>query len=568
MRMRVDTASDSAETIDDIDGLRARLAAASNRQDRVRLSIALSERLLKDDSAGAFHLAERALELAQALRYPFEIGIAQKQLGQCLLARGETARAYAALRQALRCFRELGLDQQVASLSLSVGEIRFNRKGYRKALEWFERALDSYRGIADVGGEGLAFRAIGRLFAEIKDEVKALTCFQEALSRFELLGDANATGVALSDVALVYGSLRDHDQALAYFTRSRHSFLEVGNHYMAVRALSNIARSQLLIGQIDDALESAERARAIYSELDEPESLAAVLDIIGLIHESRGDFERAVEHHRKGLDILTDVEDESLQAQALLRIGKLCHRMGDFHEARMALEEALHIARLRGDLRLQYQIHEWLAATLKGIGDAEQALRHHERFAEIREDVRGVEKQQCMAELQARFDVESARKQIEIMRLEKERLVAEKEVKVAELVTMKTMLEEYLRARLASIEASADHETRSVLRKLTPQLLDELRKEPAELGTWQSLLDVLDQRHPGFMRMLASRYPQLAPTERRVCAMTHLKMSTDEIARALGTQKKNIQQHRFRILKKMGGSRGLTLAEFLESLHS
>src|SRR5205085_1403492 len=129
-------------------------------------------------------------------------------------------------------------------------------------------------------------------------------------------------------------------------------------------------------------------------------------------------------------------------AEGLLTIGRLSWQIGDYHEATLALGEALRAAESICNDTLQFQTHELLAATYKSLGNSENALFHHEQFAAIRDKVTGFIRQQAIAELQARYDLERAEREMQIVRLEKERLALELEMKTKELTSMALRLVE------------------------------------------------------------------------------------------------------------------------------
>ena len=64
-----------------------------------------------------------------------------------------------------------------------------------------------------------------------------------------------------------------------------------------------------------------------------------------------------------------------------------------------------------------------------------------------------------------------------------------------------------------------------------------------------------DSTHADFIRNLSQQYPQLSPTECRICALLHSGFNNKEIATLLSTSLRNIETHRLNIRKKLKLSR-------------
>jgi tetratricopeptide (TPR) repeat protein/DNA-binding CsgD family transcriptional regulator len=558
------------DTSDHITLLRERLSATTDRHERLEAYLELAEALRAGDAAASLQHAEKGLEIAQSLGREFEVALCDRQIGSSLIALGEYGRGYTYLHEAYRIFERREDRQAAVESALALGTIAQKQRKYRKALEWFEQALTTLRSIDDRRGESSALRALGSLHTEIRDDVKALACFHDALRIVEELDDCNAIGVVLSDIAMVHGSVGHHDRALDCFNRSRESFNRSGNHFLALRALTNIARTHLLCDRLDEALDCAERARTIYATLGDRESLATVLEIIGHVHEKRGEPERALDYQRKGLDLLCDVEDEVAQARVLLTIGRLFQQLGDHHEASLALEEALHIAEERTERGLQYQIHERLATTFKHLGNLGRSLRHHEQFASIREEVLGLVKQQSIAELQARFDLERAQKEMEIIRLEKEKLAQEVEHKTNELTAMalhlveKNQFLDSLKKEMSDVVRAVDGEMRPAMKGLMRQVDTNINSGE----DWQRFEAQFETVHPEFIKRLLERAPKLTPAELKVCALLKINMASKEIAELLKISSRTVEHQRASIRRKLKLGPDTNLAVYFASLQA
>jgi DNA-binding CsgD family transcriptional regulator len=68
------------------------------------------------------------------------------------------------------------------------------------------------------------------------------------------------------------------------------------------------------------------------------------------------------------------------------------------------------------------------------------------------------------------------------------------------------------------------------------------------------------------LKILATRFPTLTQTERRVCVYLSLHWRTKEIAQEMGIGERTVETHRQNIRRKLGVPKGKELSAFLCTL--
>ncbi|MCK9271667.1 MAG: helix-turn-helix transcriptional regulator, partial [Bacteroidales bacterium] len=72
--------------------------------------------------------------------------------------------------------------------------------------------------------------------------------------------------------------------------------------------------------------------------------------------------------------------------------------------------------------------------------------------------------------------------------------------------------------------------------------------------------------HESFYETLDTKFPDLTPAERKICAMLKLSMSSKEIAAITMVRPESVDTARSRIRHKLGIEKDENLAEFLNRL--
>lgn len=120
-------------------------------------------------------------------------------------------------------------------------------------------------------------------------------------------------------------------------------------------------------------------------------------------------------------------------------------------------------------------------------------------------------------------------------------------------------------------------------------LKDRLRKHKEQLGTrypdkyYQNIVDKIDenitgqddwklfesnfeQAHETFLLNLKSEYPELTSSDLRLCAYLRINLTSKEIAPLLGISVRGVENHRYRLRKKLNVSSEESLTDFILTL--
>ena len=83
-------------------------------------------------------------------------------------------------------------------------------------------------------------------------------------------------------------------------------------------------------------------------------------------------------------------------------------------------------------------------------------------------------------------------------------------------------------------------------------------------STWQEYLNSYEKSNPNFMKAIKKLSDKLSITEIRVCTLIHLGFDNYEMAELMSISKRSIEQHRYRIKKKL--QININLSEYILSL--
>lgn len=94
-----------------------------------------------------------------------------------------------------------------------------------------------------------------------------------------------------------------------------------------------------------------------------------------------------------------------------------------------------------------------------------------------------------------------------------------------------------------------------------------LRQLQENKAGWDEFEYYFQQVDPNFLRRLQEKYPWLTPNEKRLCALVSLQLSTKEIALITNKSFDAVRLSKFRLKRRFGLDRDISIYEFLSQFH-
>lgn len=491
------------------------------------------------------------------------------------LQRAEALRAsepHAALDHALHAIAiagELGDPAMAADAHLAAGHCAMALDRLDAAGEHFERAADRARGAGDLAMEvraGLG-RAHTLLLEGAIDRVAALLLDLEPIAI--RCGVPGLVGPVLNNLGNAFETLRQPHRALECFARAHAFARDAGERRSEALALSNAGAVLSLLGELDRAERSLDEAIAICRSIGNRDGEIAATGNLALCLEMQGRLDEALAGHRAVLAYFESVGDTENLLTCLTQIASLEEQRGNLDEARAMLTRALVEADRWPSYVGRWRIHGQLSSVYEKTGDAEGALRHYRRSAELRHELDAAVNRVALHELQRR--------------LADGRSLADADVLDVLAERDRTLNGEAAPASRSGAAANGAQLDEAHRGEIVAALRRHVAQSPQSLSpdvrtALTAFIDGLEEPVTGeierhvelrsemFLQRLAARYPALSPAELRVCSLLRANLSTKEMAQMLNVSERNIESHRYSIRRKLALPSRQQLPTFLAAL--
>jgi tetratricopeptide (TPR) repeat protein len=475
-------------------------------------------------------------------------------------------------QQALRIARETGLKDEIASNLANIAQLKTIQGYYQEAIENMEEALAIDREISEESIIATDLNTIGRIYESWGMYEQAVNYLERALEIDSSLNMADKMAIRYSSLGLVYKGWGKYNQALEYFRKALEIDQKLGNEDKVALRIANIGSTYIDMDQPDQAIIHLENSLKYFTDHKMPSFMASTLNELGRSYYLKKDYPKA--------------------EQAFLQSAAIC-RENDF--ARFLVTSLDYLSKIYRDSR-QY----------------EKAFGYLMEFNSLNDSIFNAETQKKVAEFNARYELDQKQQENELLVRDNE--LAKKRQIVSVLVFSSAGFFLVIILLTLFVRLKSQQNRRLITEKENERLRMDLEEKHKELTynamciiknneTVAKIAETLevalqsgqDERsinnmvrklqnmereknwtefevrftkvHEDFYNKLITRFPDLSPNEKKLCAFLKLNMSTKDIAAITHQSVHSINVARTRMRKKLGiDQTDENLVNFLGSL--
>ena len=259
----------------------------------------------------------------------------------------------------------LDLDQKTSGPTAWIARAYLDQGEYRKAVQWYGRALqiapdaaayhdlgtallhqekydlakeslqkaaDAFHNASDLSGEAASLSRLASIDMLKNENAAAAEKLQKIVEIMKSLGDMKGEAAALQEMARLDMSRLDYDAARQGLVKSMELLKTAGDRKGEAFALFNLASLDLEKG--DFPLAGAQFAEVLphFQEMGDRAGEAAILHSLGMIHSQAGEKEAAVDSFQKALLINQELADRPAEAGAFFQLGALAVQQDKMQE--------------------------------------------------------------------------------------------------------------------------------------------------------------------------------------------------------------------------------------------
>jgi CHAT domain-containing protein/uncharacterized protein HemY len=246
---------------------------------------------------------------------------------------------------------------------------------YLKALEYFEQALQIYREIQDVKGEGITLGSMGFAYSHIGEYQKALDYAQKSLSIARQIGNPYGEQYGLNNLGSTYVRIGQYYKAINHFQEALAIAKKVNNLQGQSMTLTYLGHTYTLLGQYQKAIDNYQQSLEIAKQIRNYLGQGTLLGNLGRAYSSLGQYEKAIEYHQQALEI-SQKFSASYAGVEFHNLGNTYHRLGQYQKALEYFQQSLSIAKQFADRQGEGSALNNLGETYASLGQTQKAIEH------------------------------------------------------------------------------------------------------------------------------------------------------------------------------------------------
>jgi diguanylate cyclase (GGDEF)-like protein len=378
--MLKDTKLGSAQTSKTIlEQLEKKIVEADSIEEQIDAMNGLAWRLRIQDPKRALVLSSEALKLSRSIGY--ESAIPTSLINLAFLD-AEAGNLDVSLSQSLDALAHLKDRLQPETLIgawYTMGWTYYYSGSYPSALEFGLKALKMAREFDYREQEAWCLDLVASTYT---DGIEALQMYQDSLAIFEGLDHLEGQSRILNNWACTLIDSKEFPAALDLAQKSLH-----------IAQAAGLKRDEI-----------------------------NVITTIGEIYAGMGNYSDAQEKFTEALLLFDQYGHDIGEIYVLIDLGQVYLELNELDHAEQELSKALELASKVEMRNEQARCHQYLSQVFERRDNFEKALEHYKKFQALRESIAGEGALKEIASLRVSQQIETARRDAEIHRLQKEKL--------------------------------------------------------------------------------------------------------------------------------------------------
>jgi tetratricopeptide (TPR) repeat protein len=539
-------------------------------------------------------------------------------LGEDFLELCRYSEAMKKYRESITYYTKINDEGSVFWCYSGMGIVQKNAGNFDDAIACFKNALASAQKGALKSEEASCYNNMGNVYRRQGDFPRAMEAYQKALNQFNTLKNEMSASDCMNNIGNLYLDNNDPFRALDYFNQSLRIIKDKKDDYRLIVRYKNMAEAYTDLKDFDNAVQFLEDAIKLAEKSGNKSYLASCYTQFGKLQSEKGEYTISIAYHQKAASLFQEIGAKAEEAEALSEMALTEQQKGLVNDAIEHAGKAIKLAAVSGALSIRLLANKCLAKCYEQKGDAKKANGYLNQVIQLKDSIFTVEKYRAIEEIESGFTHNELKNENQVLIqnniLQKQAIRSKNLLAILlgvslllsialiwmslnryrnskrEAIRLQNFREQQIRQLNEDLNAKERELTsktvfinqkNQLLEKLIGEL-EQLKKTEISAGAisrlqtelrqelspdaWKEFEIQFNEVHPNFQNLLLSRFPDLSPSERRLCSFLRLDMNTREIASLTGQTFKSIEVARTRIRKKMNLSREDNLVNFIASI--
>ncbi|MBI3519329.1 MAG: tetratricopeptide repeat protein, partial [Bacteroidetes bacterium] len=204
-----------------------------------------------------------------------------------------------------------------------------------------------------------------------------------------------------------------------YYQKAIDLYLKTKNRKELAGVLINQGIVYTYIGKNNEAEKNYLQALTIYQEEHNIPGLSPTYNSLAKIYFAKKDYEKAIEYYKQSEKYSIESNNSFNLISTYNSLAIVYKELKKYNEAKIYSEKSIAISKQIGALEREMFCHETMGDILFSMGDYKNAYESFKNYSVIKDSIFTSDKNDAIAEMQAKFDVEKNQQKVKEIELQK-----------------------------------------------------------------------------------------------------------------------------------------------------
>lgn len=266
---------------------------------------------------------------------------------------------------------------------------------------------------------------------------EAIKIFIDAIRLFEDLKDINELAHCYSQMGICFYLQYQYENALKYYDKSISLYLQSKNLKDLAGVYINQGISYTYVNKMQEAEANYNKALKIYQDINYEPGFAPAYNSLAKIYFAKKDYKTAIDYYLLATSYSLKSENKYYLISNYNSLATCFKETKQFQKAKEYSQKSIEISEEVGALEREYFCHETMAEIQYAMGDYKGAYESMLKYNSLKDTLFNQDKNDAIAEMQAKFDVEKNQQKVKEIELQKK---LDDEAHTKQLITLTVII--------------------------------------------------------------------------------------------------------------------------------
>lgn len=359
------------------------------------------------------------LQTNSSERYP-EVDLLNKQAKSSRKTGSDRSLVYC--KEAIKIALDLGYSAGLAKAYFNAGISCRLSSGFEAAIDYFRKALETYRSIKDLKGESRTLNALANVYYSLGNFKNAIEYYDECIFVLHSLEDLKFEAIVLTNrglslqqsgdikaslnnyleslsiyksineplhyalfnnLGIVYLEMGRYNEAMKYFIEALKRTMKSNNIIDQGYTLANMGRTYIYMEEHSNAITYLSEAMIIMKKFGDRQAEIQVFSNLGKAYLKLRDYPLAIKYFNRALKYYREIGDSSSVSHTLCELGETYFELNDYLSSRKFLNDGLELSIKIKDIINEVRNYTALAKLYVRFLDNETANQYLQKAEEL-----------------------------------------------------------------------------------------------------------------------------------------------------------------------------------------